>query len=420
MPVRDLAFVVCLLATMPFASPSGAQLDPAVDEPSGPLTLAQALELALTKSPEVSAAELDLVAVEARRLQAGLRSNPEAGMEVENLSGDLPGASEAEITLSLSQRLELGGKRSARVALAESLGALARWDIEGQRRLVVRELETAFAAGLGAQERLAVAEETLALALEVATSVDQKVRAGAISPVETTRARIAVARAEVELATVRREVDLTRRLLGLRWGSASPRFTSLAGQLDTLPSLPVWSDLLASLDRHPEVARWETELGARSARLRMQRSLAVPDLSLTGGIRRLEESDRTTFVVGFDLPLPFFDRNQGAVREAAIDLDKGAREQLIARRRMERDLLAALTRLEIAQASIRGLRLAVIPGAESTFGEIRRGYEMGKFSYLDVLEARRSLAEARGAEIEALVILAQTRAEAKSLVGESL
>ena len=53
------------------------------------------------------------------------------------------------------------------------------------------------------------------------------------------------------------------------------------------------------------------------------------------------------------------------------------------------------------------------------FTQIRRGYELGKFTYLDVLEARRALAEARADEIEALVSLRQAQAEAESLIGGS-
>jgi len=411
-------FGSAVLAGPPATAQTGDH--PPLEEPSGELTLQQALALAMERGPELGVAELGVAAAEGHRQRAELRPNPETAFEIENLSGDLPGASEAEITLSVAQRLELGGKRGARVALADSLKGLARVDLEVVRRDLVREVETAFAAGLGAQARVVVAEQTLELAREVSASVEQKVRAGAISPVEMTRARVAVAQAEVQLETARREQDLTRRLLALRWGSAAPRFTSLGGELDTLAALPAWSSLAERLAKNPDVVRWAAESQARRARLELEQSLGVPDLTLDGGVKRLEESGSTTFVAGIGLPIPLFDRNQGAVKEAGAALEQADRSQRAARLEAERDLLDAVVRLEIAQAAVRGLRLTVIPGAESTSMEIHRGYELGKFTYHDVLEARRALAQARSDEIDALVTLRQARAEVESLVGGAL
>ena len=133
-----------------------AQTPPASQQ----LTLDEALARALERDPSVAAGEIARAGALARREQAVLRPNPEAGFELENFSGDLPGASAAEATVELSQRFELGGKRSSRVALADSLLGLTRWDRAGIRRDVVREVEIAFAEGLGAQDRLRVSEET--------------------------------------------------------------------------------------------------------------------------------------------------------------------------------------------------------------------------------------------------------------------
>jgi cobalt-zinc-cadmium efflux system outer membrane protein len=417
--MRRLLLVSYLVTTGPLLRAAGAQSLLAGEEPVGAIELDQAIALAVERSPELAVAELDLEAAGARREQAGLRPNPDVALEFENVDWDLPGASRSEITVLLSQRLELGGKRGARVAHAESLANVVRWDRDLVRRDLIREVKVAFSSGLGAQERVAVAEETLALAREVAASVDQKVATGAISPVETTRARVAVARSGVDLEAARRELDLARRLLALHWGSPAPGFASLAGELDTLATIPERYSLTASLARNPDVARWGDEARARGARLRLERSLAVPDLSLGGGIRRLEESGQNTLLFGVGIPLPLFDRNQGAVREAVVAMEQASRAGTGARWRAERALIAVVTRLEIAQSAVRGLRTAVIPGAQASFDEIRRGYELGQFTYLDVLEARQSLAEARAAEIDALVDLALARAEIESLTGGS-
>jgi outer membrane protein, heavy metal efflux system len=390
-----------------------AQAPPA---PQHALTLEEALALALERDPELAAAELAREGVAAHRKQAAHRPNPEAEFELENLSGDLPGASEAEATFTLSQRFELGGKRSARVAHAESLMGLADWDRAGIRRDVVREVEVAFAEGLGAQDRLRVSEETLALASEVTSAVDQKMRAGAIPPVEVTRAQVAMARARIEVESARIELRAARRRLALTWGSTAPEFEVLAGALDTLATAPDWPALVQGLDENPDVGRWRDEMAVRQARLQAERSLRVLDLTASAGYRRLMATDQNTFVAGVGIPLPFA-RNQGAIGVAAAELAQATPQASSARREAERALADAVARLEIAQATVRTLRGAVIPGAATAFEQVKRAYELGKLSYLDLLEARQSLAGARAAEVDALVEIARARAEVGSLTG---
>src|SRR5690606_518243 len=95
------------------------------------LSLADALALALEHSPELAAYSWELRAAEARRIQAAARPNPELGLDLENVSGDLPGLSRSELTLSLGQILELGGKRDARIraARAEQEVRAREWEV---------------------------------------------------------------------------------------------------------------------------------------------------------------------------------------------------------------------------------------------------------------------------------------------------
>ena len=87
-----------------------------------PITLADALSRGADSSPRVSQAKAQADAAEARARQAGVSPNPELSLEVENFagSGAFQGLRSTETTLALSQRIELGGKRSARVGVASA------------------------------------------------------------------------------------------------------------------------------------------------------------------------------------------------------------------------------------------------------------------------------------------------------------
>jgi cobalt-zinc-cadmium efflux system outer membrane protein len=127
-------------------------------EPTGVLTLRQALALALLRNPELASAAWEVRAGEARTLQAGLLPNPEFELEVENFagSGEFRGFDAAETTLALSQVIELGGKRLRRVRVAALERDVAAWDYEAKRVDVFTATTKAFVEVLSAQAKLAL------------------------------------------------------------------------------------------------------------------------------------------------------------------------------------------------------------------------------------------------------------------------
>src|SRR4029434_6083519 len=104
----------------PLQPPDAVPSAQAVANPTGVLTLAQAQALALLQHPKLAAFGWEVRAGEARTLQASLPPNPEWGVEVENFagSGALRGFQSAEITIFLSQLIELAGKRPKRTRVA--------------------------------------------------------------------------------------------------------------------------------------------------------------------------------------------------------------------------------------------------------------------------------------------------------------
>ena len=87
----------------------------------GSITLAAALEKTLRQGPALQEYPYRLRLNEAQRLQAALKPNPELGVSLENVagSGDNAGFKHAELTLTLSQLIELGDKRQLRLATTE-------------------------------------------------------------------------------------------------------------------------------------------------------------------------------------------------------------------------------------------------------------------------------------------------------------
>ncbi len=383
----------------------------------GGLTFEEALRRALEEHPRLKAASLGMEAAEGRIQQAGLRPNPGLAIDLENFSGDLPGFNESETSIQISQRLETGGKRGARVAVAEADRALIGRDLEAARLDLVRDVRSDFALALATQRRLALADETLAIAREVAATAQRKVEAGALPAVEATRARVAISAAEIETERARGLVQIAIERLALNWGG-SPLPEQVEGDLDSLTTVPTLDSLVVHLAGNPDLARWTNLAEYHRARLQFEQSLKSPDLSIGGGYRRFAADDNGAFLLSISVDLPLGTRTRDPCERHRPTPAGSLFEFEQARRVLERDLREHAARLRIAQGEVRGLRLNVLPGAQEVYEGVRQGYEQGRFTYLDVLEARRSLALVRESEITALSELEQSRIEIERLTGQ--
>lgn len=390
------------------------------EEPNGVLTLREALALALARNPELAAISAGIRAADAQTTQAALRRNPEIGVDVENVGGTSPGFAASELTLSLGQLIELGGKRTARIAASQGESAVLRIDYEAARLALVYDVTLGFLDGLAIEQSVGIADAALHAAAETDSVMRIRVLAGASSAADQARAEADFARARLARETLDSERALARSRIARLWGSSAPRFTGFGGPFDSIPSVPTLDSLLAHAAQSPELARWEAEIAAREAELRFERANAAPDLQLGAGYRYLPESDDHAFLAGVAIPLRLFDRNQGNVAAAAAKSDRasaGFAGAAIDRRATIAQAHIALVR---ESARIETLRRTVLPTTERAFHEVRAGFERGRFSYLDLLEARRSWIDARGEELESVIEFHRTRTQLERLIAGPL
>lgn len=405
----------------PLAEPPGA-VQSAPEEPTGSLTLRAALALALAHNPELAAFSWQVHASEARVLQAGLRPNPEAALTVEDVggSGQFRGIDQAQTTLELSQLVELGGKRAARLGEAALSRDVAAWDYEVKRLDVFTEAAQAFAEVGGAQEDLTLANHAVELAEQVLQTATTRVTAGSASPAETTKAKVTLASAKIEREQARQRLAVARQRLAALWGSTAPRFSTAEWANDVVHAVPPFEHLRSRLTQNPDLARWASELAQRQATVTLEESKAMPNVTAGAGYRRLSGSDVDAAVFRFSLPLPLVNRNEGAILEARRRLAAGREAQRAAEVRVTAALMTAHRALATAHDQVEALRDEILPNAKHAFATLTEGYREGRFSYLDVLDAQRTLIASRLQHVRALVDYHTTLAAVERLTGEPL
>ena len=132
--------------------------------------------------------------------------------------------------------------------------------------------------------------------------------------------------------------------------------------MDNLLSPPDEAVLQRFINQHPDVARWDTEIKQRQARIDLEKANALPDPTIMGGYRRFNDVDVSAFVLGLSLPLPVTNRNQGNIAAAKVALVRARSQRKAAVTKLRLELGRALAGMSSAYAAASDLRQAVLPG----------------------------------------------------------
>jgi cobalt-zinc-cadmium efflux system outer membrane protein len=369
----------------------------ALSQPAETLTLDEALRRTLASNPSLRSAGFGLEVSDALKSQAGLFPNPELSALREGTEYGT-----RTQTVQVSQRLELGGKRAARVGVAEQERQLASHDLAISVTQLRADVMGAYFDALIAQERVELARASVQLAEKASNVAGKRVTAGRISPIEQSRSRVAEAGARLELAQAVSELGLSQLKLVALWGDTGPAHINLQRPVDDSPNLPSLETLQQQLDTAPQMGRAHAQFEREAAQVRLERAERIPDVTITVGKQRDDQVGRNQTVLGISVPLPLFNRNQGNLLAALRRSDK-ARSDLEAERiRIVQALSEAYQRAQLAQSEVASIATEILPIAQNTYEATVTGFEAGKFSFLDVLDAQRTLFQTRTQYLRAL------------------
>lgn len=408
-------FSIFLVLLSSVAKADEYSLSSTLSEPTGSITLTDALNLALSANPDLSVVLREREAMDGVRVQAAARPNPSISTLMEDTRN-----STRQTTILLDQPIELGNKRDNRIKSADIRYDAVNIDLTIKKSEVYANVLAAFYDVLAAQERLSLAKSSLDVAKQAREAASKKVQAGKISPVEETKSKVAESGIRIEANQAASTLNTTRKRLAALWGSSSPRFLQAEGQIENIPAIPSLQELTTMLDNAPSIQRAKLEIDIRQAQVNIENAKRTPDLTLSIGAKRNEELGLNQAVLGFSIPIPIFDRNQGNLQEAVSRTDKARDEFTAFKIQLETQLSSAYERLSTARQSVETLQQEILPGAQSAFDAATKGFEFGKFNFLDVLDAQRTLFQAKSQYINALQEAHQASAEIKRILGDAM
>ena len=377
-----------LLAAAACACAQGASAEP--------ITLDEAVARALDTAPENIASEAAIEAARAARTQAAVRPHPRVTVEGENLVGTglYNVLGQAELTATYNQTIERGGKREARIGLAERDIAVNEAMAEVIRLEVAAAVQRAFIDVLIADAVLEIARSRVAVEMEMRSEALRRVR-GYKDPlfVETrANARVSAAQLRVEQAVSRREAAVA--FLASFWGG-SPVDLEPQGQVLALGTIPVG---LADAD----IALAEAEADRARSAVVVEQTRRTPDHEIGGGLRFLRGTNDVAAVARITIPLGRFDRNQGNIARAQAEARRVEAIAEVARLSRMRELANLSLRAEAARRHAGRLGSEVFPQTERTLVQVREGYARGGFNFRDVQDAADAILAVQDQWLEAI------------------
>lgn len=416
---RGIFACFCVLATL-------ANVAHAVDfiEPRGELTLQTAVAAALQRNPALEHSEFELRVADARITHAGLRPNPTLSLALENFGGSARGENGdtdlLETTLSLSQVIELGGKRERRLDVARLSRNRATIEREAAQLDVLAEVTRRFIDVAELQEQLFLARRNTELADKTLQAISTRVEAARSPLAEQSRASISLNRAKLDEKAALLNLLSARRRLAALWSSTEPIFGDAKTDWFDLPPVASFEELVARVKSNPDFLLFISESRVRDAEWQLAKAEAKSNVTVGAGIRRFEESGDHAFVVNFSMPLALNNRNQSAIREASIRREQLQHDEQHAFIHTQTNLFAFYQSLEHARSEVEELSTHIVPQAEIALKQMRDGYERGRFSYLELSAAQRELIELQHTAIIAAATYHRTLAEIERLTNAPL
>jgi cobalt-zinc-cadmium efflux system outer membrane protein len=424
--IRSLSIFLSAVAALFAAQPAHADLPP--------LTMDQAVAIALNRNHDAIAARLDIESAQLDRVQASLYPNPILSYAVGNLVLGQGNTQEGKVSpeffdqtvhqIGVTEIIDVWAKRTARMHTADRSIEHRKLVVEDALREIAYAVRSAFAEVIREQSERELSIETRARYDETVRLSRARFKAGDISDSELKKVELEGMRYENGVIEADLQLDLAKQrlaaLLGLPAGA-------LPGEPmeNQAPRVPYDRNALIdrALDMRPDVRAARQAKLLTEAVLAQARREAFPDIALgvayTHSNFTISGDNPNTLALSLSLPLPTFDRNQANIGRAKVDIKRVENEG---------QRLVVLVQREVAESVSRASRsesmLKIFEGggmlsrAETSLKVAERSYQAGASSLLELLEAQRTYLETRAQYLRASHDYRQATIDVAHAVGD--
>ena len=368
------------------------------------LTLSGVIEYSLQHNGDLRSFREEKGIFDAGKVKAGLLPNPT--LEFEAVTGALTGNSaESTLSVGISQELLLAGKRSKRLAVAERELDLYRYKLADRERLVCEEVSTVFYDVMLAEQRLALADRSIALNRDLLEVSKARLAAGDIPELEMNLVKVELARSEALKIDVAKTLNQSQQKLATITGLPVGERNAISGTFySTTTSSKALVDLKQlALAQRPDIKVLEAERGRSQTGVCLARAESVPNLTVGLALWRdtrsmniigLEGTDKTyTIGMKLSMPIPVFDHNQAGVQEAGALQSSAESRLLTAIRNAEREVETAYASCLSSEKILSLYKTDIIPQLQENLSLTEEAWRLGEVGILAVIQEQKKFFE---------------------------
>jgi outer membrane protein, heavy metal efflux system len=363
---------------------------------SNGLTFEQIYDLAERDNLLVNAVRRRRAVADAGILIAGLRPNPDFITAYTR--------AEPRLQYSVSQLVELGGKRGHRIDVAKNELRLTELDVDAALRTLRHDVRAGYFNLALARNNYELGQQALAQAKELADIAQERFAAGDIAQFEVLQANLGVDRATNDLDRLENLERIARATLNQMLNRAPEATLDQRDSLFVRLAPVAIADLIGrALSQNVELRTVEQQITTEQSRLRLARAQRVPDLTLEPGIESLDSAfPHPGFKMQVSVSLPVFNRGQGDAKKSSAMLEQLRAERDAARQRISSEIGRAGLNLETARKQVEFYETKLLPDAERVRQMAIESYRAGQTGLLSVIDATRNARDVRQAYLQAL------------------
>jgi cobalt-zinc-cadmium efflux system outer membrane protein len=385
------------------------------------LSLQDLLALADRLNPELASERKGVDVAIAGVWEARLYPNPSLLLEIEDYrTREISDFGSSKRLAGISIPIVVSGRIGAATSAAEKERDAAAVAYVWKRREILSQVKRAYVSVLAARRTAELARETRNLTQTLHDVTNERFKAQAVPEMELLKAAISLAKSDIDLKLAQKDEAVSLKTLHAAVGNSELTQTKLSGELFSRFAVPSFEVLKGQVTTvHPLLEAAQRRKEAAELERDVARSERIPDLGFDLLAGR-DSADQTIIEAGLSVPLPIFNRNQAKIaraeariEQAKFSVDAVRNDLLLRLNETYRTFVASQERGAVYQDDI-------LPKAEKAFTQTSEGYKLGKFGYLDLLDAQRTLAEARMAYAAALADLNLSATELEKLTGTRL
>jgi cobalt-zinc-cadmium efflux system outer membrane protein len=375
----------------------------AVETSPNAWTLDQSIDRLIHNNLELQAQFLEIPQAQADILTASLRANPVLYYDTQlipygNFSDERPGG-QTQYDLNVTFPLDLNNKRRARTETACRAKRVIEAQFQDAVRLKIGELYAAYVDVLAARETVRYAQSSIQGLDRIVDAARARQRGGEATLADVERVEIQRDAAQVGLAEAEDALaEATRALVPLlNLALAEAQALQFRDPIRlSAPAPPAGETLIQiAYDHRPDLAAYRLGILYATADLRLAERERFQDVFLLVQPYTFQNNEpfnrqsAHSWGVGVTIPLPLFDRNQGRIQRAALNIRQTQVELATLQQQIATEVLQAERRYNVTKASVERIENDLLPKATRIRDNALRRYSGGETDIVDFLNAQR-------------------------------